>query len=227
MKVINRPYANYIDDLEAGKFFTFSRFNDGEWNSIVGRLGHNCDYCDYDIARIGLSTALSHQYDYYYTTSAATYYEDTMRDEWLANNGITIKWHDSDIFHEASERDELKPLTDIIKQMKVLCVGNTYMRRLQSALNFTRLIQAPARDATRAIGRITAEVRKRYKEEKPDLIFFAAGFATNMVIDRLHPEIGSECFMIDFGSVFDPYQGRLTRTYMIEQQTKGRQWIIA
>ena len=53
-------------------------------------------------------------------------------------------------------------------------------------------------------------ITKKYK----DVVFaMSSSMATNVIIDELYDEIGDKCSMIDFGSIWDPFVGRHTRSY--------------
>ena len=50
--------------------------------------------------------------------------------------------------------------------------------------------------------------------KKKDILFaFSASMATNVIVDELYPTIGQDCWMIDFGSIWEPYVGKFTRSY--------------
>ena len=38
-------------------------------------------------------------------------------------------------------------------------------------------------------------------------------WATNVIIDELYPIIGHKCWMIDFGSTWDPFIGNFNRSH--------------
>jgi hypothetical protein len=43
------------------------------------------------------------------------------------------------------------------------------------------------------------------------MFLFSAGYTTKVIIDTLFPYVGEDVFMIDMGSLFDPYLGILSR----------------
>ena len=47
-----------------------------------------------------------------------------------------------------------------------------------------------------------------------DIVFaFSASMATNVIVDEMYDEIGDQCWMIDFGSIWEPFVGKITRSY--------------
>ena len=50
------------------------------------------------------------------------------------------------------------------------------------------------------------------KYDKP-VFGFSASMATNVIVDELHSVVGDKCWMIDFGSIWDPFVGNITRSY--------------
>ena len=57
------------------------------------------------------------------------------------------------------------------------------------------------------------------KYEKP-VFGFSASMATNVMIDELYPIVGDKCWMIDFGSIWYPFVGNITRSYHHRYESK-------
>ena len=53
------------------------------------------------------------------------------------------------------------------------------------------------------------------KYEKP-VFGFSASLATNLMIDELYPIVGDKCWMIDFGSIWDPFIGNMIRSHHLK-----------
>ena len=56
------------------------------------------------------------------------------------------------------------------------------------------------------------------KYEKP-VFGFSASMATNVMIDELYPIVGDKCWMIDFGSIWDPFIGNMIRSHHLKYTT--------
>jgi hypothetical protein len=48
---------------------------------------------------------------------------------------------------------------------------------------------------------------------QPEVVGFSAGMTTNVLIYDLFPDYGQSLSLVDFGSVWDVYAGRLSRSY--------------
>lgn len=43
LKISELDHDEFLRDIRHGKNFSFSRWNDGEWSSVFGGEGFNCD----------------------------------------------------------------------------------------------------------------------------------------------------------------------------------------
>jgi hypothetical protein len=215
MTLIRRPYNDYLADLKEGKPFTLSRFNDGEWMSILGFDGRNTDNCAFPIAAIGLRTALESAHPIYYGSSNHTLRQFRSRvNSYLTENKIKVEWYDADVFHKASMRGLILPFFSLLKKKKVLLVAPDIIKRIYNRIAYRHHVSVPDQNATAEVKRIVSDIYEYWREEKPNVILFCAGFATNIMIDNLYSLIGEETTMIDMGSVLDPYCGVRSRSYM-------------
>ena len=61
--------------------------------------------------------------------------------------------------------------------------------------------------------RIKEDILKMCDKYESPVFGFSASMATNVIVDELYDEIGDKCWMIDFGSIWDPFIGNRIRSW--------------
>lgn len=227
MRVKTYPLNHYVAMLHNRHPFTFVRYGDGEWLAMLGAEGRNCDGHPY-YPQLGadLRAAVKAQRGYMYAIGPkATHLEGNPVERWLADRGIDILWHSTEVWLEASLQGKLAPLVKELRRSDLLYVGPGHLAKLMRRAAAARYYEVPAKDCYSHVDRIVAELDTELELDPPRVVGFSAGMTTNVIIDRLYPKWGSRISMIDFGSVFDVYAGVKSRKYMrnpIDWQTLGR-----
>ena len=217
--VERRPLAWYADLLAAKTPFSFSRFGDGEWSAIFGARGANCDGHEY-FPKLGqdLRNALARPLPYMYALQPrALKTEGAQIETFLRENAVRIRWHDSDVFHEANRTGRLYPLVKQLRGMKVVLVGPGYLWKPVDAEVFpvSHFIEMPPVNCYEKKDEIlSAIVRHDDSSGHPDAVYaFSASMTANVLIHELYPRLGARSWLIDFGSLWDVYAGVKSRLY--------------
>jgi hypothetical protein len=203
-------FEDFIDKILADVPYSFSRFGDGEWKAIFRYPGANCDGHQY-FPDLGarLEEAVAHPLNYIYgmQSLAVRNMEFEIMELWENSH---IKWVDADIFHRAFAKGMMGHMVQALKTKRVCLVGPLYLhnRRLRF-LYSGGMIKIPLKDCFLDIERIKQEM---LRNERAEVFAMSCSMATNVVIHELFPYIGDKKWMIDFGSVWDPCVGNLTRT---------------
>ena len=217
MIIVERTYDYYLDRLSRGETFSFSRWCDGEWIALLGDdpEGANCDghryfpdMCD------ALRDILRSEPCYYMTTSirACEIFQPRL-DGWLREHRGPRVWHEEGIFSWASQRGRLGPLFETLKRLPVVVVGPPHLARVDQYFSYERFVELPEQNCFLALEDILAAVRMAHIElPKPFVVSLCAGMASEIIIDRLYAEMHDDAFLIDFGSLFDPYVGVISRS---------------
>ena len=98
------PLGFYIGMFEKREYFSFSRFGDGEWSSIIGKSGANCDEHHYfpEMAT-RLQNTVIHSHPYFYgIQNFAIKNMGRQIYGFLKKNRVTRQWHNSDVFNYAN-----------------------------------------------------------------------------------------------------------------------------
>lgn len=214
MKVYSPGLQYYVDKLKNNEPFSFVRYGNGEWDCIL-QLFHRTRSGSQKFTpdlRAALATSLKteHTGEYYPALQSLTFLERqglvVKLERWLAGHSINLTWHGGEVFTKASMRGKLYPLVKEMKKHKVVVVGPSWLRTLPFADVFIRV-------AKRNCWNQVKDLEARLKGLKNVVISFSAGPTTKVLIHKLQPIIGKHSWMIDFGSVWDPYCGVKSRNY--------------
>ena len=201
--------------LEGASPFSFSRWNDGQWRMVLGKVdggtgdGHKyakvigddlravlLDRPEYIIGLQGLSTRGN---------------LGKVVKAWLQETGLeNLLWVNADVFHHASRDNTIGPLVQQLVDREVVVVGPEHMKRLPFTSHF---VSIPQTDAYYERHRIIDQVADLLGGD-PLVVSVSAGWTANLLISELYPSFGDKHTFIDFGSVWDPYVGVYSRGYM-------------
>ena len=210
------PLAHFVSRLINGDPFSMSRWGDGEWNCVLGKQGQNCDRHQYfpkmgeelrDILRSKPPYALGLQPFAMQSDPGAEAIE-----RWLADHSLDLPWINADVFHIANHRRALAPFVFALHRRPLVLVGPERLRHLYMYLKYAHFVSVPEKDCYLEKERILREVR-RILDRLHDfpVVSFSASMATNVMIDELYRDYGDRVFLIDAGSLWDPYVGAVTR----------------
>lgn len=212
----------YVDLLNAGKKFSFNRFGNGEWDCIFGtyhktRSGSQTFTPELRQAMEDVVLKVHKASNYYMAIQNATALEKSALlnkvEGWLGNKP-PIDWHLGDVFHRASRDGQLAPLTDALSMQRVVVVGPPWLMSLPFSSVF---IPVEPQNCWNQVDEIAAQLAKLNNA----VISFSAGPTAKILIHRLFPIIGGSCWLLDFGSLWDPYCGVKSRNYhkLMDDQT--------
>lgn len=213
----------FTNQLKTHQPFTFARYGDGEWLTILGFYGmHNSNGCTFTKALSDdMRAALLRQNPYHHAILKIAMRERTVPyngkqhpyggpviERWLQDNEIALDWYDGDVLLEESLKGNLFPLVEQIRERRVLYVGNFRLRGLnmrgKGFFPYVTYVEPPPRDAHLAMDDLLYNIYHIIRREKIDLIGWSSGLTGKVMIDEVymrHPEVTQ----IDFGSLFDGY----------------------
>lgn len=227
-EIVDTPIEWYIDLIRTGTPFAFSRWGDGEWSAVLELDdGANCDGHRY-FPEMGaeLRAILRRRPPYLMTIqSLAVRLHGDRIAEFLRDAGLhDLVWHDSDVFHRAATTTMFHELIHALRQRAVVIVGPGFLRSpLRSLVGYRSFVEVPERDCylvTKNTIRETVEVLLNVSE--PSVVCLSCSMAAEIVLDQLHQVRGDQDTIIDLGSIWDPYAGVLSRSYMRERARLGK-----
>lgn len=204
--------------LEMNKPFSFPRYGDGEFSSILGYSGANCDGVRYTSElQESLTETLKYphlQDEYFYglLAIALRMYRPYI-EKFTQIHNLSITWTEATFLVAANRNGKFSGFLDVVRKRPLLYVGPKYLQRLPDVLGFKidYFVTVPEKAAFESKENIVNKVL--VYADKADFIGFSAGPASKWLIWKLFPDIGETHTLFDFGSVFDGYAGRPSRKY--------------
>jgi|TARA_R110001583_G_scaffold16819_1_gene68744 hypothetical protein len=221
MNLINNNLQHYIDLLKSNQKFSFTRWGDGEWLCFFGDQGHNCDLHTYfpDMGR-GLNEAINNPKGYLLATWPQS--EPMMFRFWdQIQNTSPTEWVDASVWEEAAMAGEISPLINQLEQMNFIIVSEPSKRELP--MKYTDFIEVPSTNCYLDKERIKQEIVEMCEKYDNPVFGLSASMATNVIVDELYPLIGDKCWMIDFGSIWEPFLNNPVHSRSYHRRYKTKQ----
>lgn len=215
MVIRDRPLVSYVGDLVARQPFALSRWGDGEWMALLGQSGSTCDGQRYSGAlRAALTEVLMARPTYELAIGPFALRRFGQEIEvWLSRRRLRFAWTSANVFAYASRDNRLDPLVAALAARAVVLVGPAYLSAL-TLFPILAQVVVPEHEAFDDLARLdeeTVQLVTIFRAQQP-VVALSAGPVANILVHRLRAAC-PEATLIDFGSVWDPYVGRLTRTY--------------
>ncbi len=223
MNIVLNKLEFYINKLKNNEKFSFTRWGDGEWSCLFGAQGENCDKHKYfpDMAE-DLKCVFEEHKGYVLATWPLN--RPMMKNisqyilRFLETNELIFDWHDATVWEEAAMDGTIKPLIKQLEKMDFIIVSESSKRRL--SIKYKDFIEIPSVDCYLEKENIKKNMIRLCNKYKYPVFGLSASMATNVIIDELYNEIGDSCWMIDFGSIWEPYIGKATRSYHHQYKVK-------
>jgi len=229
MTIHCRPidYRWFLDRLQQREPVTFSRWGDGEWWAACGATqSFNCDGHPYaaDLTE-ALQAVLSARPDYVMGLQPlmlTDHDKDVVRlrgymEKLLVRLGLSDQtWYNADVFHEESAAGRLGPLFEILRSSRVVVVGPSHLRALTQWGMPAAFIDVPVGAAFEARARLTRRAVEALTNQPYTVLSVSAGMTAEVILHDLHKLCPGHA-LIDFGSLWDPYVGRRSRSYMRDE----------
>ena len=214
---INRlEFNHYLNKLQNGEFFSFSRWGDGEWICVSGGKGQNCDGHSYfpEMSQC-LRNALSNDLGYYKALFEPSNIQVSQNQHWLkpllTKFGSKVNWVLADVWEYLVKDKGINELVSQLNSMNYIIVSEKCKRKLN--INYKDFIEIPSQNCFLEKENIKNQMIAMTEKYKMPVFGLSASMASNVIIDELFPIIGDKCWMIDFGSIWDPFCKGLTRSY--------------
>lgn len=205
-----------IFKLKSNENFTFARYGDGEINAVLGVTGKNTDGHNYykDMG-VRLRDIIKSKPDY--VMGLQNLVQHLRKDDINFKELIQgIDWVNSDVIHYSSIRkNNLEGLFQALTDRDIIIVGNIDMAGIHGKIH--------GKDSSWEHIVINKEnCWIQYKDvlnlirdavSKDVVILYCASMMSEVLIDDLYNLFGDEITQIDIGSAFDPYVGKITRSY--------------
>lgn len=209
-------YHEMINKIKRGETFSFARYGDGEYNSLMGTGYNGCtssgNTYTSKIKRLIQETLDNPHLDdgYWYAASPAG--------KRFRKNFNEINWRDADLLSAASFHGELKSFINILNNKTSILVAPKYLHEIK--INFNKYYEIPNVNSYNKIETIIPEIKNLIKKYKNPIICIIGGTTSEVLVYKLHPFVKNQGWLIDVGAVFDPYvdqskrsRGPISRAY--------------
>jgi hypothetical protein len=209
----SKQHDLYINKLNNGEHFKYSRFNNGEIiaASRININGSNCDNHKYfpemgnELEKILLNYSYSdtyvfEHYKHWYNTNNLVHgYLDN-----IYQQNKNLKFLDDDFIRKTHE---IKPylfidLIESFRDKKIVIIGADYLKSLNKFFDF-EYIEIPRLNCYLSKDKIISDIKERNKKEDNNIYLFSASMATNIIIDEFKEDNNNS--YIDWGSVWDTF----------------------
>lgn len=219
MDIAHRSLADFISLIRRKKPFAYSQWGDSEWQSVFGqqRGKDRNKHSYFPQMAVDLRMVLASRPGYLLglPEEVQNLYGDNVK-VWLGSQRLhDLAWVAGDAFKEASVLGELGPMVDALRAAPALVVvGPPHLAKLNKFLGYDEFVTVPPRNCYLAIKSLFRAVMGA-AENLPtgSVVSISAGMPAKILVDMLSKKLKRHC-VIDFGSVWDPYVGVMSRPYM-------------
>jgi len=208
----------YVDKLNRREPFTFIRLGDGEWSAIMGDRNITSSHSqtlNHSSLRAGMSKVIERAPNdprYILALRQTSYRANIVA--WLeAHTPPHVHFHDSTVLYKASKKGQLHPFIEALRNLEVpiVLIGPERLAGLNKVVfNIGRRVEIPGRNCWAQREHIVAEA---LKVRVPSCYLISAGPAAKPFAWSIFHKVGQHSWVIDCGSLWDPYVGKRTRTY--------------
>jgi hypothetical protein len=215
----------FIDLIKNNKPFSFARYGDGEmilmfnYKSVAGRgIGDLVKSIE------PMKQIFRNHYDYFHAKLRCMFHAHSLKCFGVDINEVCkfmfetcpdMPFYDGEIWQDLSFGGKIKELTSVLNPHKPVFIGGTHLINIQylDGIADMELITVHDRKAWDDFENIKNQIRQKIESGKK-MFCFSMGYGGKIIIDELYLEVKNKCFMIDFGSLWDPYCGVLSREGM-------------
>jgi hypothetical protein len=214
-----------LSDLSAGRRFGFVRYSDGDWNCIVGKRGGITDQvagAGYEHAyhpdlAAALLAALVSEPGYHVgimdgLMQPGAWWASQYVIDYMASHP-DLATCSSLILHHASRAGRLGEFFEALRGWPVTVVSHAGMASMTPWLGEFEHVVIPEANCWRARSEIEPRIIEACRAQ--GVALFSCSMPAKVWI-RMAWESRCGATLIDIGSVFDPYVGRMSRGYMRE-----------
>jgi len=223
MEIKKIPIDYFVERINNNEPFSFSRFGDGEiicmFNAEYFRSTRhrNMEWlynCGKELKQI-----IINNYDYFHGFNR-TNFTDARWNGKSPHRGIEclnfLEKNNTPLIYEGDWQGyPIVKITEAINKHNPVFIGGKHLSNIQYLNGITnmQLIKVDDNNAYNQKKVIIDSIMKKYNNGSR-MFCFSASVIGKIIIDELYHVIGKDAFMIDFGSLFDPYCGNLSRSGM-------------
>ena len=208
--VLPEAVTDYARLIEQRVHFSQANYGDGEWACILGHDGANCQGEVYNpTLRDALRNTLQNPAGQWCGSNPGKKLQADV-DRWVQDNNVNVPWVPKEILPSANVNGHLRPFLEAVRTRRVILVGAFHLAELdENVIGPFTYVGVPDETAWKFTGQTASKVWTLVQPH--DLVLFASGMASNLVIHDLASELGEEVTLLDVGALLDPYVGVFSR----------------
>lgn len=221
------PTSWFVNQLAGEEPFTFTRFGDGEWRTIIGgiyiglRNSNGCTFSKKLSNELRGVLQKNKPYRRGILRIAIRQHKKEIED-YLVGSNCQVKWYKGDTLLGDSLRGNIFPFVEQLRERRILMVGQPFLRGL-GLLGFFKpitFVHTPPVNAIEYKEEILDKVRRVIDRYYIDTVLWSSGLHTKIFVDELFDDYSTEITMIDCGSMWDGYMRIPSRTYIRRGKVK-------
>lgn len=196
--------------------FAQASYRDGEWYCMLGHRGRNCNGERYTPS---LAAALQRTLlepvgqwcVFWWPGPRETPSQQNVRAravDWIRKRKPPVRWLPDRPIGRANEQGLARPIFEAMARRNIVVVGPQHLLR-QTLLPVQSYVVVPDATAWVEHERIVEDAMAVI--QPGDLVLFAAGMATNVMIWKMWPLLRGRATLLDIGATLDPYAGVFSR----------------
>lgn len=195
--------------------YTFARYGDGEWISLLQLKSHNKRNCDwhyyYPAMGLALRDVLKSRpaYRLGIQRMATELYPIEIGKFMLDHQLQKLDWTNAEVLHRASTKGQLGLFAQECKG--AVWIGPEHLAPVAEALDVKKFVVVPTINVWESYGEVQHRAMTAVK--KNDLVLVSCGMPAKILIHALQKEHPTAT-ILDTGSVWDPFAGVKSRKYM-------------
>ena len=213
MNIYIRDIDWFINKIKNNEYFSYSRWNDGEWYCFQKKEGQNCDghkyfhkLADYLLIALKNKNNLIESNNERYIFESGLWWDkiENLENIYKSNN-LKVNFLRNDLIHKI----KLNPkkwidMINTISSRFTVIIGHSYVKKY-TKLKYKEFIDIPEKNCFLYSNVIISKIRKilNIHKNKNIVFIFMASMTTNYIIDYFFNECKDKHFMLDFGSSID------------------------
>lgn len=218
--IIHLPAEHYLNLIKTNQPFQLIRIGDGEVLCLALAphwLKENCDGSKFIPELINpMRQIFKNQYNYYHCLLDCSFdLNGEHFNKFIEKTCPDMPLYNGEIWQHLSFSGRITELMEAISPYNPCFVGGKHIENVKhmNGLDSMRFIEVPSKDSFYKFHEIFTEIMNMHLAGCR-MFLFSAGYTTKPLIDTLFPFLYESTFLIDAGSVFDPFCGKLSRDGM-------------
>lgn len=214
--------AAYAGMVEDRMHFAQAAYRDGEWYCIGGHKGKtiNDEQFTPELGRVLERTLLEPVGQWcvlWWKHPKMGRQASNIAEKWIAAHKPKVRWIPDRPISRANEIGLAAPFWRACRTRRVVAVGPQHLAHL-SIFGIAEHIVVPEKVAWKHTDAVVDKVLTTHRPD--DLVLFAAGMGSNLMIWKLWPHLKGHATLLDVGAALDPYCGHFSRGIFREKGWK-------